>query len=200
MKKHYLVILSLLIFLVACGSDYQAIDPTMNERVADFEFTTQDNETLSLNDLQGKWWIADFIFTNCTSVCLPMTSNMSSLQTKAKAINIDIQFVSFSVDPDYDQPEVLKEYAKEYRADLNNWSFLTGYDFQTIKELSIKSFRSLVKEPDRNSDQVTHGTGFMLVSPEGKVIKSYDGISSSAMDDILNDLITIEHMEKENET
>jgi protein SCO1/2 len=119
---------------------------------------------------------------------------MSLLQDKLKEENIDIQLVSFSVDPDFDQPEVLKEYAAMYDADLNNWSFLTGYDFQTIKELSIKSFRSLVQAPERNSDQVTHGTGFMLVTPEGKIIKSYDGLSPSEMDVIVEDLRTINKM------
>lgn len=200
MKKRFIVFFSLLFLLVACSEEYKAIEPNMNETIADFEFTTQDNETLSLDDLKGEWWIADFVFTNCTSVCLPMTSNMSTLQNKLKEENIDIQLVSFSVDPDYDQPEVLKEYAKDYDADLSNWSFLTGYDFQTIKKLSIKSFRSLVKAPKGSDDQVTHGTAFMLVTPEGKYIKSYDGIAPSEIDVIVDDLKTLEKLSKENQS
>lgn len=200
MKKRYIIVFSLLLFLVACGGEYEAIEPNMDETIADFEFTTQDNETLSLDDLKGEWWIADFVFTNCTSVCLPMTSNMSTLQNKLKEENIDIQLVSFSVDPDYDQPEVLKEYAKEYDADLSNWTFLTGYDFQTIKKLSIKSFRSLVKEPKGSDDQVTHGTAFMLVTPDGKYIKSYDGITTSEMDVIVDDLKTLQKLSKEDQS
>ncbi len=194
MKKWQLTIvfLGLLLFLSACGNPYKAIEPNMDEEVADFNFTTQDNESFALEDLDGTWWIADFIFTNCTSVCLPMSSNMSALQDKLKKENIDIQFVSFTVDPEYDQPEILKEYAEMYDADLSNWTFLTGYDFQTIRELSIKSFRSLVQAPERNSDQVMHGTGFMLVTPEGQIIKSYDGVSPGEMDIIVEDLKTIE--------
>src|SRR5699024_10147310 len=137
------ITLILVLFLVACGED---IETNMSENVADFNFTTQDKGTLSLDDLEGEWWVADFVFTNCTTVCLPMTSNMSALQDKMKEEELDAQLVSFSVDPDYDTPEVLKEYAEEYDADLSNWTFLTGYDFQTIKELSIKSFRSLLAE------------------------------------------------------
>ena len=196
MKRWHILILSLILFLVGCGGEYKDIDPNMSEDIADFEFTTQDNQSLSLEDLEGEWWIADFIFTNCTSVCLPMTHNMSILQTKLNEENIDAQLVSFSVDPDYDSPEVLKEYAEEYDADLSNWSFLTGYDFQTIKELSIKSFRSLVQAPERGSDQVSHGTGFMLVTPEGKLIKSYDGLSAGDMDLIVEDLKVIEKLSK----
>lgn len=187
MRSIPILLLVLIIFLAACGGEYSEIEPNMSETVADFSFTTQDNEKLSLDDLKGEWWIADFIFTNCTTVCLPMTNNMAKLQEKLKDNNLDVQLVSFSVDPDFDSPEVLKEYAEQYDADFRNWSFLTGYDFQTIKELSIKSFRSLVQAPDRG-DQVTHGTSFMLVTPDGKYIKSYNGLDAKEMDLIVEDL------------
>ncbi|ALX49116.1 SCO family protein [Lentibacillus amyloliquefaciens] len=188
MKRLLFMIFVMTLFLTACGED---IETNMSEDVQDFEFTTQDNETLSLNDLKGEWWIADFIFTNCTTVCLPMTSNMSELQNKMKEENLDARLVSFSVDPDDDTPEVLKEYAKSYQADFSNWSFLTGYDFQTIKEFSIKSFRSIVESPPEGSDQVTHGTSFFLVNPKGKVIKRYSGIESKEMDNIIQDFKTV---------
>src|SRR5699024_8943903 len=188
------VIIGLLLILSACSDPYKEIEPNMDEKVADFNFTTQDNEHFSLDDLNETWWIADFIFTNCTSVCLPMSTNMSALQDELKEKNIDIQLISFSVDPDYDQPEVLSDYAAEYDADLSNWTFLTGYDFQTIRELSIKSFRSPLPVPEGNTDQVMHGTSFYLVTPEGKIIKSYDGVSPSEIDNIIDDLETIEQL------
>src|SRR5690625_2195881 len=180
-----IILIIVVFFLAACGED---IETNMSVNDADFEFTTQDNGTLSLDDLEGGWWVADFVFTNCTTVCLPMTSNMSVLQDKMKEEELDAQLVSFSVDPDYDTPEVLQEYADEYDADLDNWTFLTGYDFQTIKELSIKSFRSMLQEAPPGDDQVTHGTSFFLVNPEGKVIKKYNGIDQKVMDEIVEDL------------
>lgn len=183
--------LILILTLAACG-DKEPIETSMNEEVNDFEYTTQDNETMSLDDLEGTYWVADFVFTNCTTVCLPMTSNMSYLQDKINDEGLDIQLVSFSVDPDYDTPDVLKEYAEEYSADLGNWTFLTGYDFQTIKELSIKSFKNMLSEPPDGSDQVTHGTSFFLVNPEGTVIKNYSGIEKDSMDDIFEDLKALE--------
>src|SRR5690625_4282451 len=106
----------------------------MTEKVAAFTFTTQDNDDLRLHDLKCEWWVAYFIFTNCTTVCLPMTTNMAELQNKLNEQDLNAQRISFSVDPDYDSPEVLKEYGEGYGADFSNWSFLTGYDFETIKE------------------------------------------------------------------
>ena len=176
----------ILMILAACGGEN--IETTMSENVDDFEFTTQDNESFGLDDLKGTYWVADFVFTNCTTVCLPMTSNMAYLQDLIQEEDLDVQLVSFSVDPDYDTPEVLKEYAEEYDADVDNWTFLTGYDFDTIKELSIKSFKNMVQEPPEGTDQVTHGTSFFLVNPEGKVIKSYNGVQKDSMEDILEDL------------
>lgn len=180
------ILAALLLLLTACGG--YNIETNMSRDVEAFEFTTQDNVTLSHEDLEGEWWIADMIFTNCTTVCLPMTSNMSLLQDKIKEENLDVQLVSFSVDPDYDTPEVLREYAEEYDADLDNWTFLTGYDFETIKEISIKTFQAPLIEPPEGDDQVTHGTSFYLVSPEGEVLKKYNGVQSDETDVIMGDL------------
>jgi protein SCO1 len=198
MKKYLgVILLAATIVLTACGGGAEEkIEPNISEEVNDFTFTTQDNEKLSLEDLKGDYWVADFIFTNCTSVCIPMTSNLVKLQQKVKEENINIQFVSFSVDPENDTPEVLTSYAKDYKADLDNWTFLTGYDFQTIKEFSIKSFKSMVAPPPEGEDQVTHGTSFFLVNPEGMAIKKYNGVQADSMDQILADLKALGLSEK----
>lgn len=188
MRKWHIWIgmIGVLFILTACND--LPIETDMSEKVADFSFTTQDNETLSLGDLHGEWWIADFIFTNCETVCLPMTHNMAQLQKELEMNDLSIEFVSFSVDPDFDTPEILKEYGEQYEANFDTWSFLTGYDVKTVKELSIKSFRALLKEPEYGSDQVTHDIRFFLVSPEGEVVKGYDGTKSENIDKIIEDL------------
>lgn len=165
----------------------------MSESVAEFAFTNQDDATVTRDDLAGQWWLADFIFTNCETVCIPMTDNMTALQTDLAEEDIPIQFVSFSVDPDYDQPDVLKEYAEGYDINFDNWHFLTGYDFQTIRKLSIKSFRAPLKEPAYGSDQVTHDIRFFLVSPEGKVVKGYDGINRDTMEEVKDDILLLDN-------
>jgi|SRR5690625_2362600 len=188
MRKWHIFIGIIAFILFLSGCNKLPIETNMSENVAEFSFTTQDNQTLSLADLSGEWWIADFIFTNCETVCLPMTSNMAALQKELESEDIQIQFVSFSVDPDYDTPEVLTEYGEQYDADFSNWSFLTGYDFQEVKELSIKSFRAPLQAPDYGSDQVMHDTRFFLVNPEGKIIKGYDGVQAKSMSEIIDDL------------
>src|SRR5690625_6090922 len=79
------------IFLEACGDGTNSeveekmknedkIESNMDETMSDFEFINQDEETVSLDDLKGEYWGADFVFTNCTTVCIAMTSNMKILQ------------------------------------------------------------------------------------------------------------------------
>lgn len=184
MKQFQIILFVSFLFIVGCSK----FETNMNAReVADFDFINQDHESVSLEDLNGEWWIADFIFTNCVTVCLPMTTNMTKLQEKLAENDLDVQLVSFSVDPEVDTPEVLKEYAESYEADLSNWSFLTGYDFDTIKDLSVNSFAAgLQREPD--SDQVQHVTRFYLVNPEGEIIKFYRGEDADEMDLIIKDL------------
>src|SRR5690625_1371357 len=189
MRKIFVLFFAILLLLSACGGQKKPnIETSMSNKVPDFEYTSQDNEPFGLKDLEGKWWVADFVFTNCITACIPMTSNMSNLQDMMAEAGIeDVELVTFSVDPDYDTPEVLVEYAADYEADLSNWTFLTGYDFQTIKELSIKTFQNPLQEPI-DDDQVIHGTRFFLVNPEGTVVKHYQGMMGTEMDIILDDL------------
>ncbi|SFB35385.1 protein SCO1/2 [Lentibacillus halodurans] len=188
MARYIWVFLLLLfvMFLSACGDQYEG---DFSYEVQDFTFTNQDGENVSKRDLEGKFWVVDFIFTNCTTVCPPMTSNMANLQDQLQKAGLqdEVQLVSFSVDPKRDKPETLKDYAEARGGTFENWDLLTGYDFETIKEFSIKSFKSAVEQlPD--SDQMMHGTSFFIVTPEGNAIKNYDGRKAANMEKIVEDI------------
>lgn len=172
--------------LAACGDKYEG---DFSYTVKDFSFTDQDGNEFSKEDLDGQFWVADLVFTNCTDVCPPMTANMANLQQQLDNEDMnDVQLVSFTVDPNRDTPEVLKEYAEERGAiNFDNWHLLSEYDFDTIKKLSIKSFKSPLQQiPD--TDQFTHTNQFFLVSPEGNAIKSYDGIDLGEVKEIVSDI------------
>lgn len=187
MSKFKIILpLLLVIILSACGEKYEG---DYSRAVNDFTFTNQDGKQVSKSDLEGKFWIVDFIFTNCTTVCPPMTSNMADLQKQLKEAGLEeeVQLVSFSVDPKNDTPETLKSYAKTRGGTFDNWHLLTGYDFETIKEFSIKSFKSAV-EKVADSNQVMHSTRFFIVTPEGNAIKGYDGREQANMEKIVQDI------------
>ncbi|MBD8015173.1 SCO family protein [Planococcus wigleyi] len=175
MPKYRGLLLALLLtlFLAACN---QGIEDPLEWEIEDFTFTNHNNEEFGSADLKGEVWLADFVFTNCTTVCLPMMANMTDLQGKLEAEGLDVQIVSFSVDPAFDQPETLKSYAENYGADLSSWNLLTGYSPQEIDEFAMDNFQTLARKPE-NDDQVIHGTYFYLVNQEGVIMKLYDGLN-----------------------
>ncbi|MCS0672107.1 SCO family protein [Cytobacillus firmus] len=187
-KSVFAIIVSVFMLLVLSACGQSGIKDALNWELADFKYTNQDNQEIGLKDLEGKVWVADFIFTNCEDVCMPMTANMKKLQDLAKKEGIkNIEFVSFSVDPKVDTPEVLKEFASTYNADFTNWHFLTGYSQEEIEKYAMEYFKAIVKKP-QTGDQVIHGTDFYLVDQNGNVMKYYTGLNEIPLDEIMNDI------------
>ncbi|MBA2174356.1 SCO family protein [Halobacillus locisalis] len=175
----------ILVILSACGSPIQE---NMSRDVHALSAVNQEGEQVQLpSDLEGSYWIVDFIFTNCETVCPPMTGNMARLQQLLKQEKLSIPLMSFTVDPENDSPSKLKEFSEPYQPDYDQWSFLTGYTFKEIKEFSIKSFQSPLKQLE-DTDQFAHGTSFYLINPEGEVIKSYSGTKADSMNKIIEDI------------
>ncbi|MGE6376367.1 SCO family protein [Peribacillus muralis] len=174
---------SILLLLTACGSN--GVPDAKNWDLEDFSYIDQDGKPFSKSDLKGKVWVADFIFTSCETVCPPMTSNMSKLQQQLKDEGVeDVEFVSFSVDPEIDKPEVMKKYGNQFNVDYRNWHFLTGYGQEEIEQFALDNFKTLVKKPEKE-DQVIHGTSFFLMDQEGKIIRDYTGLQDIPFEDII---------------
>jgi protein SCO1/2 len=90
-----------------------------------FALIDQQGRPFSSADLKGKPWISQCIFTTCQSICPMMMMKMAGLQ---KAIDPQVKFISFSVDPDHDRPAVLLAKANSLGADNMRWRFLTNLD------------------------------------------------------------------------
>ncbi len=183
--KRLISILSLLASIILLSACFPM---KKGKPIEEFTFTNQNGEPFGLESLKGKVWLADFVFTNCTTVCPPMSANMSELQQEVKKKGLkNVEFVSFTVDPDYDTPEVLSEYYKAFNADFSTWHFLTGYTQEEIEEFAPKNFKSPVKKP-QEGDQVLHAVNFYLVNKKGEVIANYPGNEDVPFEQILNDI------------
>ena len=143
--------------------------------VPDFSLTDQRGEMLVLSDMKGKIWVADFIFTNCPTICPAMTQEMARLQSEFVAD--PVYFVSFSVDPERDTSAVLSRYATAYGADERRWHFLTG-DKADIYQLAEEGF-SLAA--GHKGTEILHSTRFVLVAPDGNIYGHYDSRSKPAL-------------------
>ena len=93
----------------------------------EFALTSQDGEEVKLKDFRGKVVAVTFIFTRCTDTCPVLTPMMSFVQDRLGSdFGERIAFISITVDPERDTPEVLKEYGEAFGANFGGWSFLTG--------------------------------------------------------------------------
>lgn len=187
MKQFGAIALLLIISFVLSACGPKELENTLGWKVDDFTYTSHENKSVSLSDYEGKVWIADLIFTSCNTVCPPMTRNMAKLQEKLKQEKLDVEIVSFSVDPEVDTPQMLKEFGEVQGAELDNWTFLIGYSQEEITDLAANSFKATVLKPE-GEEQVTHGTSFYLIGKEGKVMKKYSGYQDVPYDQIVNDV------------
>ncbi len=180
MKKRRFIIFTMLLIvgvLLSSCSNYD-FKPTIEYKIQDFEMIDHRGEKVTLDDLKGQPWIAMFIFTNCNTICQPMTLNMSIVQEKLKERGVDdYKIVGFSVDPERDTPEALAKYLDYFDVpDESKWHLLTGYDQKFIEQFALQSFKALVKKPE-NDDQVVHSSTFYLVDENGVAVKYYTGYS-----------------------
>lgn len=183
MKKLWLLILSMtLITLSGCS-----LDKTKPYQMKTFTFTNQNGTAFGSENLKGKVWIANFIFTNCDTVCPPMTTNMAALQKRLKAEDLSVELVSFSVDPTADTPEKLKSYMSKFTKDQSNWQMLTGYTQEQIETFGREEFQTLIQKPD-SSDQVIHNTNFYLVNRNGEIVNEYSFTLGTHSDDMIQDV------------
>lgn len=149
--------------------------------IPQFEFIDSDGNTVTLDNLKGKVWVADFIFTTCTMACPMMTGNMNLVHKKFKK-NDDVRLVSISVYPEYDTPDVLKEYASQYDADTEKWLFLTG-DESSVKNIIKDGFKIGDFE-----EIIFHSEKFALVDKNGTIRAYYNGMKSEDMKQLKKDI------------
>ena len=149
--------------------------------VPQFEFTNSDGNIVTLDNLKGKVWVADFIFTTCTMACPMMTGNMNIVHKKFKK-NDNVRLVSISVYPEYDTPEVLKNYASQYDADTEKWLFLTGKE-DAVKDIIKDGFKIGDYE-----DIIFHSEKFALVDKKGIIRAYYNGMKSEDMKQLKKDI------------
>jgi len=130
--------------------------------VPEFKLVDQNNKPFAKKDVLGKVWIADFVFTQCAGPCPMMTMSMVDLQKELAGL--PIQFVSFSVDPTHDTPEVLKKYAGVMKADERNWTFATG---EAKEVYGLAAGMKIAASPADAENNIIHSEKFILVDEKG---------------------------------
>jgi protein SCO1/2 len=179
----WLVLIS--VFFAACSRESEI--PVFYS-LPDFSLTDQDGGRVTLHDLAGKVWVADFIFTNCAGTCPLMTEKMRKLQD---ALPSGVHFVSFTVDPARDTWKILAKYGQEHGANPQRWSFLTG-DRQDLFDICMKGFKlPLDTEGGTPAEPIAHSTRFVLVDKKGDIRGYYSGTEEDELKRLAADVKSI---------
>ncbi|MEQ8909673.1 MAG: SCO family protein [Vicingaceae bacterium] len=210
MKNKLAIIIPALLLMVGIGIAYQMIksdrslpiyspmminpelvdeskqDVKKNHRIADFSLIDQDGNAFTQEQLADKYYVTDFFFTTCPTICPDMSSQLMRVQ-EAYEEDGDFMIVSHSVTPETDTPEILKEYANRYEAKENKWVFLTG-DKKTIYDLARKSYFAATTEGDGGLDDFIHTENFVLVDKEKRIRGFYDGTDPKSVDQLITDI------------
>jgi protein SCO1/2 len=174
--------------LLATACAHRETEIPKYDTVPPFRMTDANNRPFTEKDLNGKVWIVDFIYTNCPAECPRMTSKMHQLE-KRTAGEPHLRFLSISVDPHRDTPEVLKEFAGRYGGLNERWRFLTG-DEASVHLLAYKTFHV-----GDVIGRIEHSTKFALLDKH-RVVRGY--YSSFSEDDMAQMLTDVHVLGKEN--
>ena len=136
----------------------------------DFRLTDQRGETVRLAELRGKVLAIDFLYARCPlpDVCPRLAANFAALQRRFRdRLGNELMLLSVTVDPDYDTPAVLAEYAKRWGADARGWRFLTG------DVAGLAAALGEVYWTDEGS--IGHNSATSIIGRDGRLAATVDG-------------------------
>jgi len=149
--------------------------------VPEFQLISQDGKAFDSKALQGKIWVADFMYTTCPGPCPRMTSQMKEVRNAVEKIP-DVRLVSFSVDPEHDTPAVLAAYAQQRGAAFDNWYFLTG------PPAALQTLDRDVFKLGNIDASLEHSTRFTLVDRQSRIRAYYDTSESQSIPKLIEDI------------
>ena len=155
--------------------------PMLGELPA-FSLLAEDGKPFGREDLLGRVWIADFVYTSCSDACPRLQAKMKKLQDRLLPLEQggNIGLLSISVDPERDTPQKLKEYGETFGARAGLWRSLTG-DQKEVERTVVRGFHTaMAKMPREDADphaeafDIMHGERLVLVDRMGRIRGYYD--------------------------
>ncbi len=160
-------------------------------QIPPFEFTDQSGNKLTEETFAGHIFVADFIFTTCPGICPEMTQGMKKVQDKMKGKTDRVMFLSHTVDPETDTPEVLAEYAANMGADTSKWKFATG-STDDIYGICAEGYKLSCLVGDENSEEEFDHSGRLVLVDRDRIVRGYYlGYDSTAVKKLMEDILIL---------
>ena len=172
----------------------EMVDPSMlnigfGHKINSFEFTNQHGNKVSLDNVKGKVFVAEYFFTTCPTICPIMNKQMQAVQ-KQFSNNLNFAILSFTVHPEVDTVEQLLRYAKRHGAKKGQWHFLTGSK-EKLYETARKSFFLLKPAEVKNQGDVgsdfIHTNNFVLIDKNLQIRGYYDGTNKKEVSKLITE-------------
>ncbi len=151
--------------------------------LGDFRLVDRSTRVITQDDFRGRVWVVSFIFTRCPLSCPRISTVMKNLTRRLSGS--DVLLASITVDPDFDTPSVLTEYARRFDAPADRWFFLTASK-PAIHELVQARFKLGLQEASpaekaAGSEVITHSDRLALVE-DGQVVGYFDSNDTNSLD------------------
>ena len=146
------------------------------KKVPEFSFTNQYGKTINNTDYLGKVYVVEFFFTTCPSICPKMNNNLIQIQENFIKES-DFGVASFTINPDYDTPKVLKAYADQYGVTNPNWHLMTG-NKSKIYDLANLGFNIYAGENPEVAGGFEHSGNFALIDKNGFIRSRLDNFGN----------------------
>ncbi|MAY84627.1 MAG: SCO family protein [Flavobacteriales bacterium] len=164
--------------------DPSQANDTLYHTIPSFELTNQNGNSFSSEELDGKIYVADFFFATCPTICPKMSTHMLELQKHFYDLP-DFHLLSFTVNPEHDTVEVLRDYADKLGAADSVWDFLTG-DKEIIYDLGFEGYMVNAMEDEKAPGGFLHSQWLVLVDKQGRIRGYFDGTSTSETNDLMD--------------
>lgn len=152
-----------------------------------FTFVDQSGAPFASSSLNGRVWVANFIFTRCPNICPKFTAKMGALQDRSGKEMPELRLVSFTVDPEHDTPEVLTAYGQKHHADFARWTFARGDRPELEKVIRDGMLQPMDPGDGTDLNSVVHGSYFALIDGQLRVRGVYRFSEPGSVDEMLHD-------------
>jgi len=160
------------------------VGDTLYHIIDDFEFTDQLNRKVTNKNFEGCIYVANYFFTTCQSICPRMNANLQRVYERYKD-NPKVKFISHTVDPDHDNPDVLLEYARNLNVSNDKWYFVTG-NKDSLYSLALRSYLIRAGEGDAKPVSFGHDQTLTLIDANRYIRDTVDGLAPEKMDELID--------------
>ncbi|MGI2001060.1 SCO family protein [Shewanella frigidimarina] len=156
-------------------------------QVPEFSFTDQQGESVTLDTVKDKIYVASFFFTSCPGICPRMRSQLSKVQNEFLNDD-DVIIISHSIQPGNDTVEVLQQYAQKNGIEAQKWHLVTGEREQIYALARNAYFANEDLGEFVSNEDFLHTENLVLVDKNRHIRGIYNGLNNTSVTNLITDM------------